>query len=159
MQETNTYTNDSTLAQGNQIIAEAKQVLYSRLKTLDQAFTSPGAVRDYLVLQLAEREQEVFCCLLLDNKHRLIEYQESFLGTIDTCSVHPREVVKAALKVNAAAIIFAHNHPSGDPEPSTADRHITKKLKDALTLVGVRVLDHIVVGSRSTVSFAERGLL
>ena len=154
-----TYATDTTLEQENQLIAEAKNLLYARLQTRDQAFTSPSATRDYLRLQLSERQQEVFCCLFLDSQHRLIEYQELFVGTIDGCSVYSREVVKAALKVNAAAVIFAHNHPSGVAEPSEADQRITDRLKEALALIDIRVLDHLIVGDSSVVSFAERGLL
>ena len=101
----------------------------------------------------------MFAILMLDNQHRLINYSEMFQGTIDSASVYPREVVKAALACNAGAIIMAHNHPSGHPEPSMADRNITKRLKEALALVDVRVLDHNVVGGLETVSFSERGLL
>ncbi|GIA88948.1 DNA repair protein RadC [Vibrio cholerae] len=96
--------------------------------------------------------------MFLDNQHRLIAFEELFFGTIDSASVYPREVLKAALKVNAAALIFAHNHPSGDATPSQADKQITQRLKEALALVDIRVLDHIVVGD-SAISFAERGLL
>jgi DNA repair protein RadC len=153
------YTTETTFDQENQLIAEAKHLLYSRLKARDQEFTSPNATRDYLCLQLSERQHEVFCCLFLDGQHRLIEYQELFVGTIDGCSVYPREVVKAALKVNAAAVIFAHNHPSGVAEPSVADQRITERLKEALALLDIRVLDHFIVGDNTIVSFAERGLL
>ena len=153
------YATDTTFEQENQLIAEAKHLLYARLQTRDQVFTSPSATRDYLHLQLSERQQEVFCCLFLDSQHRLIEYQELFVGTIDGCSVYPREVVKSALKVNAAAVIFAHNHPSGVAEPSVADERITERLKEALALMDIRVLDHFIVGDSSVVSFAERGLL
>ncbi|GHW03181.1 DNA repair protein RadC, putative [Vibrio cholerae] len=100
----------------------------------------------------------MFAVLFLDNQHRLIEFKELFRGTVDAASVYPREVLKEALNVNAAAVIFAHNHPSGDPEPSQTDRRITQRLKDALSLVDIRVLDHVVVG-KSSVSFAERGWL
>jgi DNA repair protein RadC len=100
----------------------------------------------------------VFAVMFLDNQHRLIAFEELFFGTIDSASVYPREVLKAALKVNAAALIFAHNHPSGDATPSQADKQITQRLKEALALVDIRVLDHIVVGD-SAISFAERGLL
>jgi len=105
-------------------------------------FTSPGAVRDYLCLHLAERKYEIFYCLFLDSQHRLLDGKELFRGTIDGCSVYPREVVKATLEINAAAVILAHNHPSGVAEPSAADRQITDRLKNALALVDVRVLDH-----------------
>lgn len=121
--------------------------------------TSPDASRRYLMLKLGEREQEVFAVMFLDNRHRLIKYEELFYGTIDGASVHPREVVKAALRHNAAAVIVAHNHPSGVPEPSRADEAITRRLKEALAFVDIRVLDHIVVGGTEITSFAERGLI
>ena len=101
----------------------------------------------------------MFSVIFLDNRHRVISFEIMFRGTIDGSSVYPREVVKTALKHNAAATIFAHNHPSGDPEPSKADESITQRLKEALALVDIRVLDHLVVGSSEIVSFAERGLL
>ncbi|HAS8160916.1 TPA: DNA repair protein RadC, partial [Vibrio vulnificus] len=107
---------------------------------------------------LKHHEREVFAVMFLDNQHRLIAFEELFFGTIDSASVYPREVLKAALKINAAALIFAHNHPSGDATPSQADKQITQRLKEALALVDIRVLDHIVVGD-SAISFAERGLL
>jgi DNA repair protein RadC len=141
------------------IIEKALRILMQRLKKSGTVLTSPEATRDYLRLQLAGLEHEVFACLLLDNRHRVIAYRELFRGTIDGASVYPREVVKEVLAHNAAAVIFAHNHPSGDPEPSTADHRITTRLKDALVLIEVRVLDHIVLGSESSISFAERGLL
>ena len=120
---------------------------------------SPAATRAYLVAELRDRPFEVFCCLFLDNRHRLIAFDELFRGTIDGASVHPREVVRQALHRNAAAVILAHNHPSGVAEPSQADELITHRLKDALALVDIRVLDHIVVGDSRCTSFAERGLL
>ena len=107
----------------------------------------------------ASFEHEVFAALFLDSQHRLIEYVELFRGTIDQASVYPREVVKEALRLNAAAVVFSHNHPSGSPEPSQADRVLTQRLKEALALVDVRTLDHIVVGGAVTTSFAECGLL
>jgi DNA repair protein RadC len=121
--------------------------------------TSPDATRDYLKLRLRGLSHEVFACLFLDNRHRIIQYQELFRGTIDGASVHPREVVIEALRWNAAAVIFAHNHPSGVAEPSQADLQITTRLREALALVDVRVLDHIIVGEGGGTSFAERGLL
>ena len=153
------YATETAFEQEDRLIAEAKKLLYTRLQTRDQMFSSPNATRDYLRLQLSQRQQEVFSCLFLDSQHRLIEYQELFVGTIDACSVYPREVVKATLKVNAAAVIFAHNHPSGVAEPSDADRRITDRLKEALALMDIRVLDHFIVGDHEVVSFAERGLL
>ena len=121
-------------------------------------FTNPQATKDFLQYKMAGYEREVFAVLLLDNQHRLIEYQELFFGTIDAASVYPREVVKVAFNCNAAAVIFAHNHPSGIAEPSNADKQITQKLRDALSLIDIRVLDHFVVGE-TCVSFAERGYL
>jgi DNA repair protein RadC len=120
---------------------------------------NPRATREFLRAQLRDRDHEVFCCLFLDNRHRVIRFDEVFRGTIDGASVHPREVVKLALARNAAAVILAHNHPSGVAEPSQADEMITLRLRDALALVDIRVLDHVVVGDGACVSFAERGLL
>jgi DNA repair protein RadC len=123
------------------------------------ALETPQATRSFLVAQLRDRPYEVFCCLHLDNRHRLIAFDELFRGTIDGASVHPREVVKQALARNAAAVILAHNHPSGVAEPSQADELITHRLRDALGLVDIRVLDHLIVGDSRCLSFAERGLL
>ena len=120
---------------------------------------NPRAVRDYLSVHYAGQEREIFGCLFLDNRHRLIAVEEMFLGTIDGATVHPREVVKRALKLNAAAVILAHNHPSGVAEPSQADELITARVRDALALVDIRVLDHLIVGGATVTSFAERGLL
>lgn len=121
--------------------------------------TDPNATKRYLTLHLGHLEHEVFSCIFLDNRHRIISFDIMFYGTIDGASVHPREVVKKALAYNAAAVIFAHNHPSGIPEPSQADQSITQRLKSALSLVDIRVIDHIVVGESEPVSFAERGML
>ncbi len=118
---------------------------------------SPDAVKSLVALQMRDLEHEVFACLFLDNRHRLISYEALFRGTIDSASVYPREVVKAALSCNAAAVVLAHNHPSGVAEPSRADIDITAKLTKALTLIDVRVLDHIIVGGNYQVSLAERG--
>jgi DNA repair protein RadC len=120
---------------------------------------SPRATREFLTSRLRDRSYEVFCCLHLDNRHRLIAFDELFRGTIDGASVHPREVVKQALARNAAAVILAHNHPSGVAEPSQADELITHRLKDALALVDIRLLDHVIVGDGSCLSFAEKGLI
>jgi DNA repair protein RadC len=111
------------------------------------------------VAQLRDRPYEVFCCLYLDNRHRLIRFEELFRGTIDGATVHPREVLRQALAHNAAAIILAHNHPSGVAEPSQADEMITRRLKEALALVDIRVLDHLVIAGAEAVSLAEKGLL
>ena len=123
------------------------------------ALTSPGAVRDYLRLAIADREHEVFVCLWLDAQHRVLRFEELFRGTLSQTSVYPREIVKAGLRANAAAVIFAHNHPSGAAQPSRADELLTRNLKDALALVDVKVLDHFVVAGNQALSFAERGLL
>jgi DNA repair protein RadC len=123
------------------------------------ALTSPGGVRDYLKLTLGGREHEVFVCIFLDAQHRVVKSEELFRGTLTQTSVYPREVVKAALAANAAAIIFAHNHPSGVAQPSQADELLTRNLKDALALVDVKVLDHFIVAGNQAISFAERGLL
>ena len=124
-----------------------------------RAMSSPAETRDFLRLRLAEYRNEVFGSLFLDNRNRIIAIRELFQGTIDGASVYPRVVVQQALEVNAAAIVFFHNHPSGVAEPSHADEAITRRLKDALALVDVRVLDHFVVSGGESVSFAESGLL
>ncbi len=121
--------------------------------------TNPSATRAYLRANLRSHPYEVFACLFLDNRHRVICFEEMFRGTIDGASVHPREVVRCALKHNAAAVILAHNHPSGIAEPSRADELLTQRLKEALALVDVRVLDHFIIGEGEAVSLAERGLL
>ena len=123
------------------------------------ALTSPADTRRYLSAQLRHRQQEVFACLFLDNRHRVLGYEELFYGTIDGASVHPREVVRRAISHNAAAVILAHNHPSGVAEPSRSDESITLRLKEALTLVDIRLLDHMVVGDGEITSLAERGLI
>jgi DNA repair protein RadC len=147
-------------AEDDDLIREALAILDSRLRTTDDVHvTSPEDTRRFLRLQLAEREAEVFCVLFLTNRHRVIAFEEMFQGTIDGATVHPREVVKAALRHNSAAVILAHNHPSGVAEPSRADEAITRRLKDALALVDVRVLDHLIVGGSEITSLAERGLV
>jgi DNA repair protein RadC len=145
-------------AQLQAVLEMARRHLSETLTTGD-ALTSPDLVRRYLVAQLRHSQREVFALLLLDNQHRLIHYEPLFFGTLDAASVYPREVVKMALSHNCAAVILAHNHPSGVAEPSQADRHITERLVKALELVGVRVLDHMIVGDGEVSSFAERGLL
>ncbi len=139
------------------IIKQALALLDSRIKSGD-ALTSPDTTKAFLRLSLADELSEVFCCLFMDNKNRVISFDKLFYGTIDGASVYPRDVVRACLTHNAAAVIFAHNHPSGVAEPSRADEQITHRLSQALELIDVRVLDHIVVGDEC-VSFAERGLL
>lgn len=122
-----------------------------------QILTNPDLTRDYLMRQLADRSYEVFAILLLDSQHRVIQFVELFRGTIDSASVYPREVVSLVLEKKAAAVIVCHNHPSGIAEPSQADRRITERLKNALATIDVSLLDHMVVGDREIVSFAERG--
>ncbi len=122
------------------------------------SFCSPEETRNYLRIRLADHPNEVFACLFLDTRHRLIAYNELFQGTIDGASVHPREVVRKAMKHNAAAVILAHNHPSGIAEPSHADEQITRRLQQALALIDVKVLDHIIVGDGEMTSLAERGV-
>ena len=147
-------------ANDTEIVREALRILDKQLRTTDEIYlTSPTTVRDYLRLQLATRGCEIFAVLFLTNRHRVIDFQEMFRGTIDGASVHPREVVKEVLRHNAAAVILAHNHPSGASEPSRADEAITRRLTEALALVDVRVLDHLIVGGSEITSFAERGLL
>ena len=141
------------------IVNKALTILRDRMRIPGVSISSPDDTTNYLTLKLAECEHEKFCVIFMDNRHRLIAFKEMFRGTIDGCSVHPREVVKAALTANAAAVILAHNHPSGVAEPSRADTQLTRRLSDALALVDIRVLDHIVVGRSKTVSFAGRGLL
>lgn len=140
----------------HKVLERATEILSERLAERD-AYTSPDMVKTFLKCKLGGYEREVFSVMFLDNGHRLISYQELFFGTINAASVYPREVVKAALKFNAAAVIFSHNHPSGVSEPSKADIAITSRLKETLALVDVRALDHIIVGDTCT-SMAQRGL-
>lgn len=136
----------------------ARRALQEELRKTS-ALTSPGAVRDYLRLAIGGRAHEVFVCIWLDAQHRVIKFEEPFQGTLTQTSVYPREIVKAALACNAAAVIFAHNHPSGAAQPSQADELLTANLKEALALIEVRVLDHFIVAGHQAISFAERGLL
>lgn len=142
----------------DQILAAARQVIDQKMQR-GATFSSPAVVKEYLRAKLAGFDHEVFAVLFLDTRHGLIEYVEMFRGTIDGAAVYPREVVKEALRLNAAAVIFSHPHPSGNPEPSQADMAITRRLKDALALVDIRTLDHVIVAGNDTISFAERGLL
>ena len=140
------------------VIAAALRILSRRLAR-SNAMTSPRVTRDYLAMRFGDLEHEVFACLFLDTRHHVLACEELFRGTVDGASVHPREVVKRALAHNAAAVILAHNHPSGVPEPSEADRSITRRLQGALNLIEIRVLDHLIVGGVTVVSMAERGLV
>ncbi len=145
-------------AQLQAVLEMARRHTFEELERGD-VLTSPEATRAYLSNQLRNYPYEVFACLFLDNQHHILEFEELFRGTIDGASVYPREVVKKALDHNAAAVIFAHNHPSGISEPSQADKLITNKLKQALDLLDIRVLDHFIIGDGMPYSFAEHGLL
>ena len=145
-------------ATADEIINAARACLANKVRR-GAFLASPTAVRDYLVLRFGQLQHEVFCVIYLDSRHRVIECQDLFRGTIDGASVHPREVVKEALRRNAAACVLVHNHPSGVAEPSPADELITRRLKDALQLVDIRVLDHLIVAGGGITSFAESGLL
>lgn len=149
---------DAKYAQLQAVLEMAKRH-FKEILQRGNALTSPDITRAYLSAQLRGYSYEVFACLFLDNQHRVIQLDELFRGTIDGASVYPREVVRKALHHNAAAVIFAHNHPSGIAEPSTADKHITEKLKQALALFDIRVLDHFIIGDGDPYSFAEHGLL
>jgi DNA repair protein RadC len=140
-------------------VKRAMRLLEQELKVEGAAINSPRAVRDYLMLTLMGRPHECFVVMMLDAQHRVIDVLELFRGTLTQTSVYPREIVKEALAHNAAAVIFAHNHPSGVAEPSHADELLTRSLKSALALVDVQVLDHFIVGGGTAMSFAERGLL
>lgn len=145
-------------AQLQAVLELSRRYLFSRIGGQD-VLTSPEATRQYLKMRLYGSPHEIFACLFLDNRHRIIRYEELFRGTIDGASVHPREVLRRVLDVNAAAVIFAHNHPSGVAEPSQADLQITERLRELLRQIDVRVLDHIIIGEGDGTSFAERGLL
>ena len=141
------------------LVAEAIRCLEQRYLIKTPALTSPQATRDYLKLHLYGLQYEVFAILYLDNRHRVLRYEELFRGTIDGASVHPREIVRKVIEVGAAAVILAHNHPSGVAEPSQADLRITQRIKDALDLIEVRVLDHMIIGDGEGTSLAERGYI
>ncbi len=140
------------------VLEMAKRALVEDIKLTD-ALASPKAVRDYLKLTLARLPHEVFVAVFLTSQNRVIEVEEMFCGTLTQTSVYPREIVKLALAHNAASVIFAHNHPSGEPNPSQADRALTKTLAEALALIDVRVLDHFIVAPGASLSFAEQGIL
>ena len=142
-----------------QAALELARRYYAEAMRAGPLLDSPAATHRFLIARLRDQPHEVFCCLHLDNRHRLIAFDELFRGTIDGANVHPREVVKQALARNAAAVILAHNHPSGVCEPSQADQLITQRLREALALVDIRVLDHCIVADNGCLSFAERGLL
>jgi DNA repair protein RadC len=142
------------------VLEVAGRYLAASLKErVSPPLTSPSAVEQFLVLALAPRDAEVFCAMFLDNRHRLIQFDEMFRGTIDGSSVYPREVVRRTLELNAAALVLVHNHPSGVAEPSQADELITRRLTEALALIDVRVLDHLIVAGNTVTSFVRRGLI
>lgn len=145
-------------ARADEVLLQARRVLSQRVRR-GATMSSPQAVKDYLQVQIGVLEHEVFIVIFLDAQHRLIAVKEMFRGTVTQTSVYPREVVKESLALNAAAVILAHNHPSGAAEPSRADESLTQTLKAALALVDVRVLDHLVVAGADVTSFAERGLV
>lgn len=149
---------DAKFAQLQAVLAMARRHLSEEINAGD-ALTSPELTRAFLASQLRDQPREVFSALFLDNQHRVIRYEELFHGTLDGASVYPREVVKRALALNAGALIFAHNHPSGANQPSAADRALTERLKQALGLLDIRVLDHFIIGEGKAYSFAEHGLL
>jgi len=150
---------------GSARYAELQAALELSRRYLREGLERPGPIggpegaKDYLLAQFKPLQREVFGCLFLDTRHQLIAFEILFYGTLDATTVHPREVVKRVLELNAAAVILAHNHPSGVAEPSHADQALTRRLSEALALIDVRVLDHIVAGDRATVSFADRGWL
>jgi len=164
MSKTILYTNDENTATGireasfEEILDAARRALALRVRR-GTGFTSPRVTADYLRVRLGTLDHEVFCVIYLTKRHQFIACENLFRGTIDGASVYPREVLKEALKHNAAAVILAHNHPSGVAEPSQADLDITKQLRRALELVDIRVLDHIIIAGADMTSFAERGLL
>ena len=145
-------------AHADEVLCHARRLLANRVRR-GATMSSPEAVKDHLRLELGALEHEVFCVLFLDAQHRIIALKQMFRGTVSQTSVYPREVVKEALAVNAAAVILAHNHPSGSVEPSRADEFLTQTLRTALALVDVRLLDHLVVAGADVCSFAERGLV
>ena len=142
-----------------EIIAKALEILKTRLHKPNAYFTASQDVKNYLTLQYALLEHETFNVMFLNSQHGLITLKEMFRGTVNASAVYPREVLKSAMQFNAAAVVLAHNHPSGDCEPSAADRAITNQLSKLLSQVDVRVLDHIIVGGAATYSFAENGYL
>jgi DNA repair protein RadC len=154
----NPFTKPSAPLTEEAILSQASQILESRFSR-SHYLRSPGATRDYLRIFMANQPRELFGMVLLDNQHGVMDFQVLFQGTIDGASVYPREVVKAALDANAAAVILAHNHPSGCSDPSQSDKQMTQRITDALNMIDVRVLDHLIIGGTSICSFAEQGLI
>lgn len=150
-------TESDIIEKEDNIINKAMHILESRLRKPILTITGSDDTKKYLTVKMSKLEHEVFAVMFLDNRHQLIEYEEMFRGTINGASVYPREVLKRSLQLNAAAVIIAHNHPSGKCNPSLADRTITKRLKDALSTVDIDLLDHVIVGGVTTYSFKEMG--
>lgn len=150
---------DISLQQQNEIIQCALKCLENRINYHSNPLTSPQEVRDYMRLQLSQEKNEIFVALFLDTQHRILAFEKLFQGTVDSATVHARVIIQRVLIHNAAAIIFAHNHPSGNYEPSASDKEITKQLKKVLEILNVRVLDHFIVSMEGAFSFAESGLL
>lgn len=157
-EDQNTYTVTRGVT-AEDILAQASAILMDRMTRKGSTLESPEATTAFLKIALGVEKREVFAVIFLDNRHRVISFDKLFYGTIDGASVYPREVVRAAINHNAAAVILAHNHPSGVAEPSQADQRITDRLREALALIDVRVLDHIIVADNTHVSFADRGLV
>ena len=158
--EAKLYVREKTryrAADSEQVLAAAQQIVNERM-VRGTSFKEPSVACDYFRDKLGHLEREVFAAVMLDTRHRLIDYVELFQGTIDGAEVHPREVVRTALRLNAAAVLVAHNHPSGEVDPSAADRAVTARLKQALALVEVRLLDHVIVAGRQSLSMAAMGL-
>lgn len=153
-----TYVMEAPFVTSEDIFTFAKQLATKRLAK-GVPITSPNLVRHYLQAVFHNLEYEVFAIIFMDTQHRVIKFEEMFRGTVNSASVYPREVIKRALELNATAMVIAHNHPSGVPEPSTTDRTLTDKIKKAADLMDIKLLDHVVAGAEGTVSFAERGYL
>jgi len=142
-----------------QAISELARRFFSEQFLYEDILTSPDLLKTRLLDLFAGQEREVFVVLFLNNQHQIICHEEMFKGTLNRVEVHPREIIRFAIKMNASAIILAHNHPSGNAEPSTADKQVTERIENACSLMGIKLLDHFVVGHKECVSFAERGLL
>jgi DNA repair protein RadC len=164
MLSTNSQSNQSVTEEcpryrEDQLIQEAITILEQRIFRADPCINNPKDIKDYLRLKLTNEVREVFSCVFLDSKHRVIAYEPLFFGTIDTVSTHPRVILQRALELHSAAVIMAHNHPSGNVDPSECDRRLTKLLRDLLSKIDVRLLDHFIIGKDEPYSFAENGLL
>ena len=159
---TTLYVHDGSAfheAESQHVIREAQVLISRKFRPGAPVLSRPKEIREFLRLHLGSLDHEIFCCFYLNNRRRLIAFEELFRGTVDCAQVHPRDVLRQALQHNATAVIFAHNHPSGSLEPSAADDFITRRLKDLLSLMDVLVLDHLIVGESGCYSFAEAGRL